>query len=65
MPRPARTLRRPFPIARWLCALVFGGASLSVGGAPLFAPGKTHNLTLDSTRQHGGGIMELNYTIKD
>ena len=35
------------------------------GGAPLFAPGKTHNLTLESTKQHGGGIMELNYTIKD
>ena len=35
------------------------------GGAPLFAPGKTHNLTYVSSQEHGGGVLEINYRIKD
>jgi len=35
------------------------------GGRPCFAPGKQHNLTFTGATQKPGGIMQLDYEIKE
>ncbi len=35
------------------------------GGRPLFAPGQQHNLSLTGVTKRPGGIVELNYQIKE
>ena len=34
-------------------------------GRPLFAEGKQHNLTFVASRQHAGGMLEIEYANKD
>ena len=35
------------------------------GGLPLFAPGKQHNLIYVSSQKHAGGMLQIDYRIKD
>lgn len=44
---------------------VFVMPTILGGGRPLFSPGPQHNLTLTDTRQRGGGILQIDYEIKD
>jgi len=44
---------------------IFIMPTLLGGGLPCFAPGMQHNLTLTAAEQKPGGIMKLDYVIKD
>lgn len=44
---------------------VFVMPTLLGGGRPMFAPGPQHNLTYVSSQVHGGGVLQIDYRIKD
>ena len=44
---------------------IFVMPTLLGGGRPLFTPGAQHNLALQGLTKRPGGIVELNYRIKD
>ncbi|MDU8926380.1 dihydrofolate reductase family protein [Alisedimentitalea sp. MJ-SS2] len=44
---------------------VFVMPTILGGGRPLFSPGRQHNLTYVSSREHGGGMLQIDYANKD